>query len=84
MLSENKFTIRALGVEPFFICAGSSSLDLKQESSARISGTCDMLDYKINLHGRLRVDTRISKTTSGVKSPLLKFIDPIFKRNKKS
>jgi len=50
---------------------------------ARMNGTYDILDYKINLHGRMRVETRIFKTTSGVKSLFLKFIDPIFKKKKK-
>ena len=38
---------------------------------------------RINLHGQMRVETRISKTTSGVKSFILKIIDPIFKKKKK-
>ena len=50
---------------------------------ARMNGTYDILTYKINLHGRMRVETRIFKTTSGVKSLFLKFIDPIFKKKKK-
>jgi hypothetical protein len=39
--------------------------------------------YRINLHGQMRVETRISKTTSGMKSFILKVIDPIFKKKKK-
>ena len=50
---------------------------------ARMNGTYDILTYKINLHGRMRVETRIFKSTSGVKSMFLKFIDPIFKKKKK-
>jgi hypothetical protein len=50
---------------------------------ARMNGTYDILTYKINLHGRMRVETRIFKTTNGVKSLFLKFIDPIFKKKKK-
>jgi hypothetical protein len=50
---------------------------------ARVNGTYDILTYRINLHGRMRVETRIFKTTSGVKSLFLKFIDPIFKKKKK-
>lgn len=38
---------------------------------------------RVNLHGQMRVETRISKTTSGVKSFVLKIIDPIFKKKKK-
>ena len=39
--------------------------------------------HRINLHGQMRVETRISKTTTGVKSFVLKIIDPIFKKKKK-
>jgi len=39
--------------------------------------------HRVNLHGQMRVETRISKTTSGVKSFFLKVIDPIFKKKKK-
>ncbi len=39
--------------------------------------------HRVNLHGQMRVETRISKTTSGVKSFILKIIDPIFKKKKK-
>ena len=46
-------------------------------------GTYNLLNEKIDLHGRMRVDTKISKTTTGMKSFLLKAIDPIFKKKKK-
>ena len=35
------------------------------------------------MHGRMRVDTKISKTASGVKALLLKTMDPFFKKKKK-
>jgi hypothetical protein len=51
---------------------------------AQMHGTYSVTEpYRINLHGQMRVDTRISKTTSGVKSFLLKIMDPIFKKKKK-
>lgn len=51
---------------------------------ARMHGTYGMTEpYRIDLHGQMRVDTRISKTTSGVKSLLLKVLDPIFKKRKR-
>ena len=53
-------------------------------AAARMHGTYSIMEpYRIDLHGQMRVDTRISKTTSGVKSFLLKIIDPIFKKKKK-
>ena len=52
-------------------------------ADARLYGTYNLLDHKIDLHGRMRVDTRISKTTTGMKSLLLKAMDPFFKKKKK-
>jgi AsmA-like C-terminal region len=52
-------------------------------AKARMQGTYNLLNHKIDLHGRMRVDTKISKTETGVKSLLLKFMDPIFKKKKK-
>jgi hypothetical protein len=51
---------------------------------AQMHGTYSVSEpYRINLHGQMRVDTRISKTTTGMKSFLLKVMDPIFKKKKK-
>jgi limonene-1,2-epoxide hydrolase len=52
-------------------------------AKARVHGTYNLINHKIDLHGRMRVDTRISKTTTGVKSLLLKIMDPIFRKKKK-
>ena len=46
---------------------------------ARMNGTYNILNYKIDLHGRMRVDTQISKTETGAKALLLKMLDPVFK-----
>ena len=50
---------------------------------ARMQGTYDILNHKIDLHGYMRVDSNISKTETGFKSLLLKLMDPIFKKKKK-
>lgn len=51
---------------------------------ARLHGTYSIIEpYRINLHGHMRVETKISKTTSGMKSFVLKILDPIFKKKKK-
>ncbi len=50
---------------------------------ARLHGTYNIINYRIDLHGPMRVDTRISHTTNGMKSFLLKLIDPIFKKKHK-
>jgi hypothetical protein len=52
-------------------------------AKARMQGTYNILNHKIDLHGRMRVDAKISKTTTGFKSLLLKAMDPIFKKKKK-
>jgi hypothetical protein len=50
---------------------------------AKVHGNYGIIDHKIDLHGRMRVDTSISKTTSGMKSFLLKMMDPFFKKKPK-
>jgi hypothetical protein len=51
-------------------------------ADAHMEGTYDLLNHKIDLHGKMRVDTKISKTASGVKALMLKIMDPIFKKKK--
>jgi len=51
-------------------------------ANARMNGTFNVINHKINLHGRMRVDTKISKTETGFKSFLLKVMDPIFRKKK--
>jgi hypothetical protein len=52
-------------------------------ASARLSGTYDLIHYKIDLHGQMKLDSKISNTTSGTKAVLLKMMDPLFKKRKK-
>ena len=52
-------------------------------AKARMHGTYNILNYRIDLHGRMRVDTRISHTSSGVKALLLKVMDPFFKKKRR-
>jgi hypothetical protein len=52
-------------------------------AKARMHGTYNVINHKVDLHGKMRVDTRISKTASGFKALLLKVMDPIFKKKKK-
>lgn len=49
----------------------------------RLHGTYNIINYRIDLHGPMRVDKKIADTTSGMKSFLLKLIDPIFKKKRK-
>jgi hypothetical protein len=50
---------------------------------ARVHGTYNLISHKIDLHGQLKVDTKISNTTSGTKAILLKVMDPLFKKRRK-
>ena len=52
-------------------------------ANARMYGTYNIINHKVDLHGKMRVDTRISKTASGFKALLLKVMDPIFKKKRK-
>jgi hypothetical protein len=49
----------------------------------RLHGTYNLVNYKIDLRGRMKVDSKISDTESGPKAFLLKVMDPIFKKKKK-
>jgi AsmA-like C-terminal region len=46
---------------------------------AQMRGTYNVISQTINLHGTLKTVSDISKTTSGVKSLMLKMLDPFFK-----
>jgi hypothetical protein len=52
-------------------------------AAARLRGTYNIIDHRVDLHGQLQVDTQISKTTTGVKALLLKVMDPFFKKRKR-
>jgi AsmA-like C-terminal region len=50
---------------------------------ASMHGTYSIITHKVDMHGTMQVDSNISKTTTGVKSLMLKIIDPIFKKKKR-
>jgi hypothetical protein len=52
-------------------------------AEARLHGTYNILNHRINLHGEMKVDTKISKTSSGAKALLLKILDPVFRKKEK-
>lgn len=52
-------------------------------AAARLHGTYDLNNHKIDLHGQMQVRTKISNTSSGAKAFLLKVMDPFFKKRKK-
>ena len=52
-------------------------------AKARLQGTYNIVDYRINLHGDMKVNTKISKTSTGAKALLLRLLDPLFHKKKK-
>ena len=46
---------------------------------AEMHGTYNLISEKIDLHGTLKTVAEISKTTHGIKSLMLKVLDPLFK-----
>jgi hypothetical protein len=51
---------------------------------AHMHGTYGILTEKIDLHGNLRVDHKLSKGASGMKAALLKVAEPFFKKKKQA
>jgi hypothetical protein len=47
---------------------------------AHLHGTYGLLTQQINLHGTLQLDNKLSKGSNGVKSVLLKSVEPFFKK----
>lgn len=61
-----------------------SSLDFGVPGAeAHLHGAYNIVNHRINLHGDMKVDTKISKTSSGAKALLLKIMDPFFRKKKK-
>jgi hypothetical protein len=52
-------------------------------ASARMEGTFDLVSHKIDLHGQLQLDSKMSNTTNGAKALMLKMMDPLFKKRNK-
>jgi AsmA-like C-terminal region len=48
-------------------------------ASAEMRGTYNLISTKIDLHGTLKTQEEVSKTTHGIKSVMLKVLDPFFK-----
>ena len=45
--------------------------------------TYNVIDHRIDLHGQMQVESQISQTTTGMKSVLLKVMDPFFKKRRR-
>jgi hypothetical protein len=49
-------------------------------ASVQLQGKFGLVDQTLDFHGTLRLQAKVSQTTSGFKSLLLKAIDPLFER----
>lgn len=52
-------------------------------AQAQLHGTFDLISQKVDLHGILLMDATLPRATSGIKSFLLKAIDPLLKKNRR-
>ncbi len=52
-------------------------------ASARMEGSFELVSHKIDLHGQLQLDSKMSNTTNGAKALMLKMMDPLFKKRNK-
>ncbi len=50
-------------------------------ASVRVSGNYGLENEKLDFHGKLRLDAKLSDTMTGIKSLLLKPVDPFFRKN---
>jgi hypothetical protein len=58
---------------------GFSSLKFAVAGAAvKLNGSYDVRGESVDFHGTLRMDAKLSQTTTGAKSILLKFVDPFF------
>lgn len=62
-----------------------SSLSFKAPGGiARLHGTYNLLTKQVNLRGKVFTDAKLPQETTGLKSFLLKIIDPFLKKNKRT
>jgi hypothetical protein len=61
------------------------SLSFEVEGAAvQLNGTYALKTEQLEFHGKLLLDAKLSQTTSGVKSVLLKAVDPFFRKEGKT
>ena len=53
-------------------------------ADALMNGTFNMLNEKVNLHGNLRMDSKFSQSTSGIKALFAKVLDPFLNKKQGS
>jgi uncharacterized protein involved in outer membrane biogenesis len=50
-------------------------------AAVKLNGSYDLRGESLDFHGTLRMDAKLSQTTTGAKSVLLKFADPFFSKD---
>jgi hypothetical protein len=50
-------------------------------ADARMHGTYNLLNHKVDLHGTVKMDAKFSKSTSGIKALFAKVLDPFFDKS---
>ncbi len=50
-------------------------------AAVKLNGSYDLRGESLDFHGTLRMDAKLSQTTTGAKSVLLKFVDPFFSKD---
>lgn len=50
-------------------------------ADARMHGTYNLLNKKVDLHGTVKMDAKFSKNTSGIKAVFAKVLDPFFDKS---
>jgi hypothetical protein len=50
-------------------------------AAVKLKGSYDLRGESVDFHGTLRMDAKLSQTTTGAKSVLLKFVDPFFAKD---
>ena len=53
-------------------------------ASVTLDGSFGLLNEKVDFQGKLKMDAKLSQTTTGVKSVFLKVVDPFFRKNGKT
>ena len=51
-----------------------------QGAAAEFHGTFNLLTERVEMHGHLKTETSLAKTTSGIKSVFAKIIEPFYKK----
>jgi hypothetical protein len=53
-------------------------------ASALVSGTYSLLNQQINMQGVVQIDAKLSQATTGVRSFLLKIVQPVVRKKKET